>query len=252
MIEIDLDAKTVAVISESTRQEYPLDTPSAFEIISKAWLRCGWDNRYARTFTWLGIPISQLPEDMIRIQEVIYTVRPDVIIETGLYAGGCLVFFASLCKAMNHGRVIGVDVALQERFMGQLRTHELIDYITLIEGDSVAVVSQVKSMINFGEKVLVMLDSSHSKDHVLAELNAYSDLVSVGSYIVVEDGIHADLEGALFSEPDWAWNNPKAAVEEFVKSRDDFVIEEPEFVSNIGGLTHRVTYWPSGFCKRIK
>ena len=253
-IKIDLKDGIVEVETAKGTKNYTLDTPEAFAIISQAWLRAGWDTKYVYSFTWMGRPIIQLPEDMMRVQEVIYRVKPDVIIETGVAHGGSLVFYATLCKAMGRGRVIGIDIEIRPHNRRAIEEHELFEYITLVEGNSVdeRVVRSVKAMVKPGEKEFVMLDSNHSKQHVLAELNAYSDLVSVGSYIVAADGIMGSLVGAPRSNEDWAWNNPKAAVEEFVKIHDNFVIDEPEFPFNEGLVTERVTYWPSAFLRRIK
>lgn len=236
------------------KEEYDMGSKEAFRILSKLWLRAGWDTKYVYSFSWLGRPIIQLPEDIIRIQEVIYQIKPDVIIETGVAHGGSLVFYASLCKAMNWGRVIGIDIEIRPHNRKALEEHELFDYITLVEGDSVdeGVVSSVKAMVEPGEKVFVMLDSNHSKRHVLAELNACSDLVTVGSYIVATDGIMESLVGAPRSSEDWSWNNPKAAAEEFVKTHENFIIEEPKFLFNEGIITERVTYWPRAFLRRTK
>ena len=107
-------------------------------------------------------------------------------------------------------------------------------------------------MVEPGERGLVILDSEHSKSHVLAELEAYSKLVAVDSYIIAEDGIREDLVGAPRSNDDWSWNNPKTAAEEFIKNNDDFIIDEPAFPFNEGMVTKRVTYWPSAFLRRIK
>lgn len=254
MIKIDLQKSVVVVVDETNEYVYPLASPEAFSIISKAWLRCGWDTKYVYSFTWMGRPIIQLPEDIIRIQEVIYRIKPDVIIETGIAHGGTLVFHASLCKAMGCGRVIGIDIEIRPHNRKAIEEHELFDYITLIEGDSIAedIVNSVKGMMKPDEKALVILDSNHSKSHVLAELNAYSSLVAVGSYIVAEDGIMETLIGAPRSNNDWSWNNPKAAAEEFVRNHDNFIIEEPKFPFNEGVITERVTYWPSAFLKRIR
>ena len=254
MITVDDKNDLVIVKDDEGSKIYEIGSPEVFSIISKLWLRLGWDTKYVYSFTWLGRPIIQLPEDMIRIQEVIYRVKPDVIIETGVAHGGGLVFYASLCKAMNRGRVIGIDIEIRPHNRKAIEEHELFEYITLVEGNSIdeRVVGSVKAMVKPGEKVFVMLDSDHSKQHVLAELNAYSDLVSVGSYVVAADGIMEDLVGAPRSSEDWSWNNPKAAAEEFVRTHDDFVIEEPEFPFNEGVITERVTYWPSAFLRRIE
>ncbi len=253
MIIVD-NNKLVVCDNKGDKKEYDIGSEKAFRILSKLWLRSGWDTKYVYSFTWLGRPVIQLPEDMICVQEVIYRIKPDVIIETGVAHGGSLVFYASLCKAMDRGRVIGIDIEIRPHNRNAIEAHELFEYITLVEGNSVdeRVVSRVKAMVKPGEKVFVMLDSNHSKQHVLAELNAYSDLVSVGSYIVAADGIMESLVGAPRSSEDWGWNNPKAAAEEFVKTHDNFVIEEPQFLFNEGLITERVTYWPSAFLRRIK
>lgn len=251
---IDLEKSQVTVEDKEGSATYSIGTQEAFSAISQAWLRSGWDTKYVYSFTWMGRPIIQLPEDMIRIQEVIYKVRPDVIIETGVAHGGSLVFYAALCRAMGRGRVIGIDIEIRAHNRKAIEEHDLFEYITLVEGSSIdeKTVKKVKSMIKLDEKVFVMLDSDHTKDHVLAELNAYCDLISVGSYIVAADGIMENLVGAPRSNPDWSWNNPKFAAEEFVKANNNFIIEEPEMLFNEGTITEKVTYWPRAFVKRIR
>ncbi len=254
MIKIDLEQGNVTVEENGRTHEYKLGTPEAFAIVSDVWLRAGWDNKYVYSFTWLGRPIIQLPEDMIRLQEVIYAVRPGVIVETGVAHGGSLVFYASLCKAMDRGRVIGVDVEIRPHNREAIESHLLSPLITLVEGSSIdsQVVDEVKSQIRPGETVMVMLDASHQKQHVLAELEAYSTIVNPGSYLVAMDGIMEKLAGAPRSQEDWAWNNPRQAALEFVTNNPDFVIEEPPFAFNEGNVTERVTYWPSAFIKRLR
>lgn len=255
MIRIDVETGNVIVEDKGGSVAYPLRSPEAFSIISKAWLRCGWDTKYVYSFTWLGRPIIQLPEDMIRIQEAIYKIRPDVIVETGVAHGGSLVFYASLAKSMGYrARVIGIDIEIRPHNRKAIESHELFEYICLVEGSSIdkTIIDNVKSMVKSGEKVLVILDSNHTKQHVLAELNAYSDLVTPGSYIIAADGIMEDLVGAPRSNDDWSWNNPRAAAEEFAETHDNFIIEEPVFPFNEGIITERVTYWPRAFLKRIE
>jgi cephalosporin hydroxylase len=254
MIKVDIEQGTVSVDENGLTRQYPLDTPEAFKIISDIWLRAGWDTKYVYSFTWLGRPIIQLPEDMIRIQEVIHDVQPDAIIETGVAHGGSLVFYASLCKAMDRGRVIGVDIDIRPHNRAAIESHPLFSLITLIEGSSIepAIVEQVQSQIRRGDKVMVLLDSCHQKEHVLSELRAYSSLVSPGSYIVAMDGIMEQLAGAPRAAPDWSWNNPRQAALEFVAEHSDFAIEEPRFAFNEGQVKERVTYWPSAFIKRLR
>jgi len=230
-----------------------LASPQAFRIISQAWLRCGWDNKYVYSFTWQGRPIIQLPEDLLRLQEVIYQVQPDVIVETGVAHGGSLMFYATLCKAMGKGRVIGIDQELRPHNRQRIQDHILYSLIELIDGNSIApeVIAQVHERIHPGEKVMVLLDSCHTKEHVRAELEAYAPIVEIGSYLVAMDGIMAELARAPRSAPDWAWNNPQEAAREFVISHPEFVIEEPAFLFNEGNISERVTYWPSAFIKRV-
>jgi cephalosporin hydroxylase len=253
MITVDPQKGTVNVEEDGKTTTYKLNTPEAFALISRVWLRAGWDNKHVYSFTWMGRPIIQLPEDVLRIQELIYSIKPDVIIETGVAHGGSLVFYASLCKIMGNGRVIGVDVEIRPHNRKAIEAHQLFPLITLIEGNSIdeAVVNEVKSLVRPGERVLVLLDSRHTKDHVLAELEAYSPLVNVGSYIVAMDGIMDQLAGAPRTQPDWTWNNPKRAALEFVERNADFLIEEPSFLFNEGNVSERVTYWPCGFIKRV-
>lgn len=249
-----MDNNRVLVEDKGLITEHAISSPEAFKVLSQAWLRCGWDNKYVYSFTWMGRPIIQLPDDMFRIQEIIYSIKPDVIIETGVAHGGSLIFYATLCKAMGKGRVIGIDIEIRPHNRKAIEAHELFSFITLIEGSSVhpAIVEQTKSQVKAGESVLVLLDSNHTKQHVLAELESYSPLVTRGSYIVAMDGIMEEVVGAPRTQPDWSWNNPQRAAREFVAANPDFIIEEPSFHFNEGAISERVTYWPNGFIKRIK
>jgi cephalosporin hydroxylase len=239
--------------ADGTHAVHAMDSPEAFAAVSAAWLRCGWDVKYVYGFTWMGRPIIQLPEDMIRIQEVIWRLRPDVIVETGVAHGGSLVFYAGLLKALGRGRVIGVDIEIRSHNRAAIEAHPMADVITLIEGSSItpATVKAVRALISPGQRVLVILDSNHSRDHVAAELALYGPLVSPGSYIVACDGIMAQVAGAPRTRPDWAWDNPISAVEAFVAGAADFVLEEPGFAFNEGLVRDRVTYWPKCFIKRV-
>lgn len=254
VITINLKNETVEVVSEDKVNTHKIGTKEAFSIISDLWIRSGWDNKYVYSFSWLGRPIIQLPEDMIRIQELIYDIKPDVIIETGVAHGGSLIFYASLCKLMDKGKVVGIDIEIREHNKKAIEKHELYEYITLIEGSSTdeKTFEKVMSEVNESDKVLVILDSNHTKDHVLKELKLYSKFISIGSYIVASDGIMEYLVGAPRSNEDWTLNNPKKAAEEFVMNNINFIIEEPKFPFNEGNIEERVTYWPSAFIKRIK
>lgn len=250
---IDPASATVTVDQGPEAGTYPFESPEAFRLVSDTWLRVGWDQKYVYSFTWLGRPVIQLPEDLLRVQEVIATVRPDVIIETGVAHGGSLVFYATLCKALGNGRVIGIDIEIRSHNREAIEAHPLFDLIELIEGDSTdpATVSQVTERVSAGETTLILLDANHLKDHVLGELRAYADLVSLGSYFVVMDGIMEKLVGAPRTEPDWSWNNPVSAIAEFLEEDSRFRGEEPPFAFNEGMVTERVTYWPRAFLRRV-
>lgn len=254
MITIDPDTGTVTVTDERGRRTLRFDDPEAFEVVSKAWLRIGWDVKHVYSFTWLGRPIIQLPEDLIRLQELLFTVRPDVVVETGVAHGGGLIFFASLCKLLGGRRVVGVEIELRASSRAAIETHPLASYVTLVDGSSTApdVLDRVRAQIGPADRVLVALDSCHTRENVLAELEAYAPLVSPGSYIVAMDGIMEDLVAAPRSRPDWAWNNPRQAALEFVARHPDFVIEQPPFLFNEGSVRTPVTYWPAGYVKRLR
>jgi len=252
MLRIDLERGLVEVDRPMGTITYPIGSPQAFEWISRAWLRSGWDGKYVYSFTWMGRPIIQLPDDVLRMQEALYAVRPDVVVETGVAHGGGLVFYASLFRAMRRGRVVGVDIEIRPHNRHAIETHEMADLITLIEGSSTepAIVDQVRAQVRPGETVLVILDSNHSKRHVREELEVYGPLVSPGSYIVATDGIMGDLIGAPRSQPDWGWNNPRVAAEEFLAAHPEFELAPPAFPFNEGTLTDRVTYWPGAWLRR--
>lgn len=250
MIKIDTEKGIVEVNGETLG----IGSPEAFKIISDVWIRSGWDTKYVYSFAWLGRPIIQLPEDMIRIQEVIFDIKPDVIIETGVAHGGSLIFYATLCKATEKGKVIGIDIEIRPHNRKAIEEHFLFPYITLIEGSSVdkVVIDSVRKEVKATDKTLILLDSNHTYEHVLNELRSYAEFVSVGSYIVATDGVMEYLVEAPRSNPDWGMNNPKKAAEQFVKENENFIIEEPKFQFNEGAISDRVTYWPSAFVRRIK
>ena len=251
-LTIDTDAKTLEITDDGQVRSLPLYSKDAFEIISLEWVRVGWNEKYPYTFSWMGRPVIQLPEDMIRIQEVIYQVKPDVILETGVAHGGSLVFYASLCKAMEAGRAIGIDIEIRPHNRVAIEEHELKPYITLIEGSSTdpATVDQARALVRPGERVLVILDSCHTKEHVARELAAYADFVTPGSYIVATDGVMRDVHDVPRGAESWAWDNPAAAAIEFADSHPEFILEEPAWPFNESELTENVTHWPCAWLRR--
>jgi cephalosporin hydroxylase len=252
-MKIDFQSETVEIVGEDGQAKLlPFSSREAFREVSRAWLRVGWDTKYVYSFTWLGRPIIQLPDDLMRLQELIFRVQPDVIIETGIAHGGSLIFSASLCRMLGKGRVVGVDVEIRPANREAIEAHPMSSLITMIEGDSTSpdVVGQVQSNVQPGETVLILLDSCHTREHVEKELLAYSPLVSLGSYIVAMDGIMQDVVGAPRTESDWDVNNPQTAVRDFLRIHDEFQLEEPTIPFNEGDITDRVTYWPNAFLKR--
>ncbi len=249
---IDLDKRVLTSEDGGEVKESELYSPEALATVGRLWMTVGWAQRYSYRFTWLGRPIIQLPDDILRYQEVVYRVKPDVIVETGVAHGGSLVLSASLCKLLGKGHVIGVDIEIRPKNRTAIEHHELAGLITLIEGGStdVAVVEQVKSLINPNDRVMVVLDSNHSKAHVLAELAAYAPLVTPGSYIIAADGVMRDLTNVPGGSLDWEWNNPAAAAAEFAAASTSFVIDPPPPVFDESRVLGDVTYWPSGWLRR--
>ena len=252
-ITLDTEAQTLIVQDTGQPQTLPLYSKEAFEIISRQWVRVGWNQKYQYTFSWMGRPVIQLPEDMLRMQEVIFSTQPDVIIETGVAHGGSLIFYSSLCKAMEQGRVIGIDIEIRPHNRQAIEAHPLNDRITLIEGSSTApdIVAQVKALVQPGEKVLVILDSNHSYAHVMAELQAYACMVTPGSYIVATDGIMFDLADVPRGTPGWVTDNPTCAARDFAAQHPEFQIEQPGWPFNESELDQNMTHWPGAWLKRL-
>jgi cephalosporin hydroxylase len=252
-ISVDTDNAVVALEDADGSRTVDLYSPEGFAAVSRLWVTTGWGVKYTYGCSWMGRPILPLPEDMVVIQEVLYRVRPDVVIETGVAHGGSLVFYASLFAAMGHGRVIGIDIEVRPHNRTAIEEHPLSHLITLVEGSSVdsSTVDQVASLVQPGETVLVLLDSNHTRDHVLAELDAYAPMVTPGSYIVSTDGVMEWLEGVPGAGESYPTDNPKRAVEAWLPNHPEFELEEPPpFVFNESGITDRVTHWPTAYLRR--
>ncbi len=252
-LTLDTDAKTLTLEEEGQRRSLELYSKEAFEALSRQWVRIGWNQKYQYTFNWMGRPVIQLPEDMMRMQEVIFQIQPDVIIETGVAHGGSLIFYSSLCKAMEKGRVIGIDIEIRPHNRAAIEAHPLNDRIVLIEGSSTApeIASQVKSLVQPGETVLVILDSNHTDAHVYEELEAYAALITLNTYIVATDGIMFDLTDVPRGRPEWATDNPTCAARDFAGKHPEFVIEQPSWLFNESELNQNITHWPGAWLRRI-
>jgi len=205
--------------------------------------------KYSYNFSWLGRPIIQYPQDIIAMQEIIWKNKPDLIIETGIAHGGSLIFYASILELIGKGEVLGIDIEIRQHNRKAIEQHPMFKRITMLEGDSVSneIIEQVKNISENKEKVLVCLDSNHTHEHVLKELEIYSPFVSVNSYLVVFDTIIEDVPNKLSNQRPWAkGNNPKTALYEFLKDRDDFIID------NIIDNKLIISVAPEGYLKRIK
>jgi cephalosporin hydroxylase len=253
-IEIDTEQRSLSIIQNSDRRELSLFSPESFDVISDLWLKVGWNEKYTYTFTWLGRPIIQLPEDIIRAQEAVWQVKPDVIIETGVAHGGSLIFYASLLTLIGRGRVVGIDHGIRPPNRAAIETHPLSDRIDLVEGNSTdaAVLASVRDLVPFGARAMVFLDSNHSYEHVKAELSAYANFVSVGSFIVATDGIMRDLADVPRGQPSWAENNPQRAAADFAVANPEFVVDHPAPLFSESDILRSPTHWPGAWLRRVR
>ena len=251
-LTIATDSRQLIEHTADGERVHPLYSPAAFALLTRQWLRVGWAQKYSYSYTWLGRPIIQLPQDMVRMQELIARVQPEVIVETGVAHGGSLIFYASLCRLLGRGRVVGIDIDIRAPNRAAIESHPLAELITLIEGSSIDpdVVARARAQVRPGESVLVILDSNHTRDHVAAELNAYAELVTPGSYMVATDGIMLDLHDVPGGDASWRDDHPAAAARAFAASRDDFILEPPPRPFDQSGLPEDATYWPDAWLRR--
>lgn len=211
--------------------------------------------KYSYNFSWLGRPIIQYPQDIVAMQELIWEVQPDQVIETGIAHGGSLILWASLlelnaaCGGPQDAGVVGVDIDIRANNRAAIEAHPMYKRITMIEGSSVdpSVIGQVEAAAAGRERVLVCLDSNHTHEHVLAELEAYAALTSVGSYCVVFDTVIEDLPADMYPDRPWGpGNNPKTAVREYLKSHPEFEVDrriEDKLLVSVA---------PGGYLKRLR
>lgn len=206
-------------------------------------------SQYSYNFSWMGRPIIQYPQDMVAMQELIWETKPDIIVETGIAHGGSLIYYASLLELMGgDAYVLGVDIDIREHNRKEIESHPMAKRIKMIQGSSVAedIVSEVRKHVEGKKSVMVLLDSNHTHEHVLQELEMYHEFVTVGNYMVVFDTIVEDLPKGFFDDRPWdVGDNPKSAVFEFLKSHSNFEIDRE--IDN--KLLISVT--PEGYLKRI-
>lgn len=228
------------------------------------WLRRTLAHKYSYNYSWMGRPIIQYPQDMVAIQELIWQIKPDLVIETGIAHGGSLILSASMlalldyCGAVETGqtldpkssrrRVLGIDIDIRAHNRTAIEAHPMAHRIDMIQGSSIApeIVAEVYKRAAGHERIMVILDSNHTHEHVLAELDAYSSLVSHGSYCVVFDTVIEDLPADMYPDRPWdVGNNPKTAVRDFLSRNHDFEVDEAMEAKLL------ITVAPGGYLRRL-
>ena len=213
------------------------------------WMESTAKYKYTYHFSWMGRPIIQYPQDIVAMQEIIWEIKPDIIVETGIAHGGSLVFYASMLELIGHGEVIGIDIDIRKHNRLEIEAHPMFKRITMLEGGSTdsSIISEVKLLCSGKKRIMVVLDSNHTHSHVLEELELYSSLVTPGSYLVVMDTGVEDMPEDLYVNRPWGkGNNPKTAVKEFLQSNDRFAIDEAIHSKLL------ITVAPDGYLKCIK
>jgi cephalosporin hydroxylase len=235
------------------------------QALSRVWSRETNRNGYTYNYSWLGRPIIQYPQDIVAMQEIIWKVKPDLIIETGIAHGGSLIMSASMlalldicdaiesCTALNpkesRRKVVGLDIDIRAHNRAAIEANPMASRIQMIQGSSIApeIIEQVHQIAKDYERILVCLDSNHTHDHVLAELVAYAPLTSIGSYCVVFDTLVEDMPAEMFPDRPWGpGNNPKTAVWEYLKDHPEFEIDK--------SIQHKllITVAPDGYLRRLR
>ena len=247
---------------------YPSD--AGWQQASHDWLKRAFEQRYMYNFSWAGRPIIQLPGDMVALQELIWDIKPDLIIETGIAHGGSIIFSAAqlalldYCEAAEQNttldpkaskrRVLAIDIDIRAHNRAAIEAHPLSHMITMVQGSSIAddIIAQVKNIAAGYKRVLVCLDSNHTHAHVMAELQAYAPLASVGSYCVVFDTIVETMPDGLFPDRPWAkGDNPRTAVWEYLQGLEKNSTLRFEIDKSIENKL-LITVAPDGFLKRVR
>ncbi|MBF0619633.1 MAG: class I SAM-dependent methyltransferase [Candidatus Omnitrophica bacterium] len=236
----------IKVLNDIAGKEVDIYTSEGLEVLTRLWIKAATHHRLMYEPSWLGIPIIQLAEDIVVMQELIWKLKPDVIVETGIAHGGSAIFCASLLELMGKGKVVAVDVDIRKHNEVAIRSHFLAHRINLIQGSSTdaSVIDQVRRHIKPTDRVLVTLDSNHSKAHVAKELELYSEIVTPGSYLVAMDGAQAWVSDIPKGKPEWKDDNPLAAIEDFVARDNRFIIDD--YYARL-----KVTASPKGFLRRL-
>ncbi len=245
--ETENDAKLV-LKNGGKEIEVNLYSEEGLAMLSNLWVKAAAEFKMMYEHTWMGRPIIQFGDDMLMLQQLIWECKPDIFIETGIAHGGSLIYTASLFELMeNNGQVIGIDVEIRAHNRKAIEEHAMYKRIKMIEGSSIdqSTIEQLEKFLEAGKKVCIMLDSNHSKDHVLKEMQLYAKYVSKDCYLIVQDGAQAWVSDIPRGKAEWKDDNPLAAIEAFMKENDEFVIEHK--YTRLG-----ITQSPSGHLRKIK
>ncbi len=241
-IDQDFEQERVNIITR-------LRSDAALQRASMDWNLRAWKEKYSYNFSWAGIPIIQLPQDIMAIQEIIWSVQPELIIETGIARGGSLIFHASMLELLGRGSVLGIDIDIREHNRRAIEAHRMAKNIRMIQGSSISpdIIQQVHAAARGKQSVLVILDSNHTHAHVLAEMQAYAPLIKKGGYLIVLDTIIEDFPVGEFHDRPWRpGDSPKSAVIEFLRSNDQFAVD-----TDIDARL-QISAAPNGYLKRVR
>jgi len=226
-----------------------MDNDKHLKKITKKWFETSYKYEYSYHFQWLGRPIIQYPQDVIAIQEIIWKVKPDIIIETGIAHGGSLILSASILELIGKGKVLGIDIDIRKHNKNAIKKHPLSKRIQMIQGSSISkkVVKKVYQLANNKKRILIILDSNHTHEHVINELEMYSPLVTKNSYLIVMDTIVENMPEKLLKNRPWGkGNNPMSAVKQFLKHNNRFKID------TMSEKKLLISVAPNGFLKCVK
>jgi len=236
---------TVTLDNNGERTTVDVYSREGLDLLANLWIKSATQHRLQYEPTWLGRPVIQFPTDIVAMQELIWKLQPDVIVETGVAHGGSLVLSSSILELIGKGKVVGVDIEIRPHNRAAIEAHPLKHRIQLIEGSSIAAdtLAAVRAAVGSAGTVLVMLDSNHTEAHVLQELELYSPLVTPGSYIVAHDGSQAWVSDIPNGKPEWKDDHPLGAIHKFLA-------RHPEFFNDPHWTRWGITSSPDGFLKR--
>ena len=236
----------VSVTSENGEvRQVELYSQEGMKLVTELWIKSSFHHRVMYEPTWLGIPIIQYPNDIVMMQELIWKVRPDVIVETGVAHGGSAVLYASILELLGKGKVIGVDIEIRKHNRLAINSHPLSRRIELVEGSSTApeMIDEIRSRIPTMGEVLVVLDSNHSYEHVISEMELYKEFISPGGYMLVMDGVQQMLSDTPSGKAEWKHDNPLRAIQ-------DFMIRHPDWEVDSYYTRTQISSNPNGFLRR--